>query len=368
MLRENALQSVTDNHALRIYTPEPKAHMVPTKPEWWDDELRDNYEGRCRQVVKAFIDGDLPAGTSMKHTNMNGRHTYSTKKNGTELWMFKNNPSIKVRICIAKKVGGLFVGNASSLFFARSPATKNNPRPKVKATSGSQLKIQQVLSQAMPMVPFGLFKETMLDLDTLQIIDKGPDEQLELGRKEKGKEVLTHYTGSLVFKIDFMQRSKLLRDHTGEGQHFLFDIDRNDLRLKNLNFFLSRLPRPVTSLQDAYASLKPKEVYEAERFLGREVQRQGEWFFVPVPGRFRRKVDAFRWNGAKRVGRHPFVEACLQSKGNRPHYVKFLSEEGYVTGLVRHGGHEHKPIELKGWHKPIPNMAVESFKISGAVD
>jgi hypothetical protein len=39
-----------------------------------------------------------------------------------------------------------------------------------------------------------------------------------------------------------------------------------------------------------------------------------------------------------------------------------------VRGKVSHGGHEHKPIILDGWHKPVPNTAVGSFKISGAVD
>jgi hypothetical protein len=39
-----------------------------------------------------------------------------------------------------------------------------------------------------------------------------------------------------------------------------------------------------------------------------------------------------------------------------------------VRGRVYHGGFEHNPIDLKGWHKAVPNTAVESFRISGDVD
>lgn len=364
MFRENA------SIAEVIHTPVTEAPPPAIiRPEWWDrEDLTNNYENRCRDVVKRFMLGQLIEGEPMKHTNMNGRHIYSTKNNGTELWMFKNNQSIKVKVCVARKANGMFIGNASSLMFAKPPPTKKSPNPRVRAVGGTQLKIQQVLSEAMPMVPFGLFKETMLDINTLHIIEKGPDEQLELGRKVRDKEVLTHYTGALLFKIEFMKRSKSMRDHRNEGQYFLFDIDRNDLKLKNLNFFLSRLAGPAKSITEAYDLLKPKEVLEAERFLGRKCERQGEWFFIPVQGRFKRQRDQTNWNGSVRRGRPRFVEAVLQSKGNRAHYVKFLSEQGYVTGKVWHGGHEHKPISLPGWHKPVPNTAVESFKISGAVD
>lgn len=364
MLRETAerLQE-TMEPVLRGKTFAPKeTSPIFTRPEWWENlelESGDYSKGRegLRLIVKNFVTEQFPQ--KMKHRASGGNWEFYTKENGTELWMFKNNHSLKVRVLIAKKVGRFFVANASSLQFQKLPKWKSP-----KAVSSGQFTIQRVLAEVMPMVPFGVFKDAQLDLDTLEVIDKGPDESLELGRKVKGKEVKTHFTGALVFRMDFKPRSKAMRDYKNQGQCFLFDVDRNDLKLKNLNFFLSKLARNATSVADAYASLKPQEVYEAEKFLGHPCERQGEWFFIPVQGRFKRRKQ-LGWSGR---GRPAFVEAVLQAKGNRAHYVKFLSDEGYVTGKVWHGGMEHKPIELKGWFKPVCNTASESFKISGAVD
>jgi hypothetical protein len=340
------------------------------KPEWWDDietfnttNPRLGYDNNCRYIVKAFVEGKL--NKKIKGCAMNGRHSYTVKNQGTELWLFKNNPAIKVSVCVARKVNGFFLGNASSLRFAKPAGAK-----RVHATgSGGRLKIQEVLAECMPMVPFQLFKDSQMDINSMTIIEKGPDEFLELGRKVKGVEVKTHYTGAMVFKIDFLVRSRGIQGQKDE--YFIFDIDRNDLKLKNLNFFLSRLSRPVTGLKDAYDSLKPKEVLDAERFLGQECPRQGEWFFIPIVGEFDKEREKVR-NWAAANGEKEFttrdVAAVLSAHGNRPHYVEKLSVEGYVKGKVTHGGHEHKPIELDVWHKPVPNTATKSFKISGAVD
>lgn len=339
------------------------APIVETKkfvePHWWNDDFSDSYTDKVRKIVKSFIEGNLDRA---KYQAMNARHVFSTKNNGTELWMLKDNPSLKVRVCVARVVNGGFVGNSSGLMAMRQALSKNRKRAKIN-WGGGRLKIQEVLQDCMPMVPFRLFTETRLDLNLLSIIDKAPDEMIDVGRKEKGKPVLTHFTGAMLFKIGVRSRS---RGVTGETERFfLFDIDRNDLALKNFNVFLSRLGRPATSIEDAYDSLKPDEVRNAERFLKRPCDRQGEWFFIPVQGDFKTKKLPSYSNG---LGRPAKVRAELRSKGNRPHFVEELSEEGYVRGKVTHGGFEHKPIELETWHKPVPNTAVESFKISGAVD
>ena len=334
------------------------------KPTWWgEDHDTKSYEGRCRIVVEAFMRGTLKK--RLKFQNMNGRHNYYTKNNGTELWLFKNNPSIKVNICVALKQNGQFFGNSSSINPMRQLASRKQreagKRGRLSWTGGAQ-KIQDVLSDAMTMVPFRVFKEAQLDITTLRMIDKGQAEMLELGRERKGKKIQTHFTGAALFTIKVNKRSREIQGKTDD--YFLFDIDRNDLKLKVFNPFLSKLSRPATSIADAYASLKPKEVSDAERFLGKEVPRQGEWFFIPVIGEFKQAKVLNRWGR----GRPADAEATLSSKGNRPHFVTKLSEEGYVRGKVTHGGHEHKPIELETWHKAVPNTAVQSFTISGSVD
>ncbi len=330
MLRESALnlEVATPIFHREIKTEKPLGY---TRAAWFDEIPKDTYESRCRQVVKAFVTGTLKGKMVGYKT-----HVYSTRNNGKELWLFRNNPSIRCHIMMAKKIGDHFVGNASGIM-----ATRQGKQKKLGFTGGGS-KIQEIMGEVLPMVPFRMFKETGLDINSMLVVSKNPDEKIDIGQKIDGKNVLTHYTGAMVFKI------KKARQES----YFLFDIDRNDLKLKHMNAFLSKLARPCTSVQDAYASLKPQEVSEAERFLGHEVTRQGEWFFIPVQGDF-----AFTGQ-----------EAVLQSKGNRAHYVKHLSPEGYVKGKVWHGGGEHKDIKLDTWCKAVPNSAVESFKITGAID
>lgn len=341
MLQERSVQ------VLEIFKPlyqQPK-HPEFHKPEWFDSELPDNYEGRCRAIVRDFVQGGFQGKRVGWKTKM-GQHVFTTK--GNELLMFKDNRSIKVSICVAKKVNGIFIGNASSLVALLKADGK------IGWVGHHGLKIQECLQDVMPMVPFQMFKEARLDLDSFQLIEKAKDEIIKVKGWKPHAEP-RHFTGAMLFKMDVRKRS---REFMGKKEdYFLFDIDRNDLKLERFNAFLSKLARPCSSIEDAYASLKPKVIEDAERFMGKSCPRQGEWFFIPVQGEFElkeQKKDQRGW--------------ALTSKGNRPHNVEELSVEGHARGWVRHGGGEHENIELKQWHKPVPNTAVESFKISGAVD
>lgn len=253
------------------------------------------------------------------------------KIKGDELWFIRRHTKHKRRALLARKVKGVFIGNSSGI------AMRQNG----ELALGRNLEVQRTLARYIPMVPFTVFKETGLKLENMRIIDRGAEEKIDLGRenKETGEKIIDHYTGALLFAIG--------------THHYLFDIDRNDLKLKNMNAFMSRIPKPCKTIKEAYASLKPQEVYEAEKFLGLEVERQGEWFFIPIKGDYTAKRGE---------------TARLQSKGNRAHFVERISEEGYVKGVVSHGGYEHKPITLKTWCKAVPNTAIESFKITGAID
>lgn len=250
-----------------------------------------------------------------------------------------------LRGMVAKKINGRFFGNSSEIFGGNKRRGRDN--------FVKQLECQRRISEFIPMIPFELFKTFKLKIEDLKIVDQGPEEDFDFGRKTKeGKIILQHFTGAMVFSI---------------GEHYyMFDVDRNEVALKNFNCWMSRLPRPVTSLEDAYASLKPQEVYDAERFLGKLCERQGEWFFIPVQGKFKPDPDMLQgqvgWGDSRRA------MATLQSKGNRAHYVEKMCKEGYVTGRVTHGGFEHKDIQLDTWCKPVPNAAVESFRITGMVD
>lgn len=248
---------------------------------------------------------------------------------GEEFWYIRGVH----RSLLAKTIKGMMIGNSSTIWMTNKG---------VVSGVGSQLQIQMELSQYIPMIPYVVFEEAGLDLDSLNIIEQGPGEELDFGRVDAlGDTLFQHFTGALLLSVG--------------RKYYLFDIDRNEVKMKNFNAWMSELCKPCTSIKEAYDSLKPQEVRDAERFLGHDVTRQGEWYFIPSRQRHKISED---------------VEAKLAAKGNTPHYVTLMSEDGFVKGKVRHGlfRGDHKVIELEGWHKPVPNTAVGSFKISGAID
>lgn len=61
----------------------------------------------------------------------------------------------------------------------------------------------------------------------------------------------------------------------------------------------------------------------------------------------------------------------LRAGRNRPNNVEFMLELPKLNlckGEITHTGREHEPIILKDWYKPVPNTAINSFTIHGAVD
>src|SRR5205823_3668096 len=68
------------------------------------------------------------------------------------------------------------------------------------------------------------------------------------------------------------------------GRYLLSAIDEG-------SYFVSELSAPATSIQEAFALLKPREVRKAEA-KGATVHRQGEWFFVAIGVDSDRKLAA----------------------------------------------------------------------------
>lgn len=266
---------------------------------------------------------------------------------------------VKVRTCkanvIAQRVNAnTYIGNSSALSLIGRSVSFGNERLNRDVTP-----IQERLNQYIPMIPFNVFKEANLDLTKYRLIDKGAEQnivrKIESGKRDKKgepifKDVDVHFTGASLFEI--------------EGQQFLFDIDRREIEHKIFNAFLVKLPKHVNTIEQAYVSLKPKEVLDAES-KGLTVLRQGEWFFIPVKGEYEHDMRD-SWRNAGKREPMPFT---LKAGPNRPNTAQFGNTEmGYVKGLVEHSGREHAPLKLMQWYKPIPNTATESFTITGDVD
>lgn len=319
--------------------PKPETRELDfRRPHWWREMEADepfNYQGKLRYLLWQFVNGTLPAKRRNIGTGKSGKHYYYTKKGGSELWLFKDNPVNKVHLPIAKIVGNTILGNASGLMPMKSYTGNIN-------WAGGPQAIQSIMEEMFVMVPFRTFEQANLDISKMRMVEKAKPELIEL---ENGPR---HFTGAMVFEVD--------------GRYFIFDLDRNEVTLKNWNVFLTEVPRKVTSVADAYESLKPDEVRHAERFMKKPAPRQGEWFFLPVgPGVKVTPRKLNKWMGGLQL-------KSPDGRGGRPHMVSQMSAEGFVRGRVSHTGGEHITITLKEWHRPVMNAGVFSFKVDGSVD
>jgi hypothetical protein len=276
----------------------------------------------------------------------------------------------------------LYIGNSSALgligryvSFGHENANRN------------ETEIQKRLAELIPMIPFSVFEQAKLNLDHIQIVERGPAETITRKREtgydhrkkvRKYKLEKVHFTGASLFEVD--------------GACFLFDIDRRELKEKIFNPFLVKLPAPAKSIAAAYTSLKPAAVLEAER-KGMTIPRQGEWFFMPVEASLAAKLSTWAKEGkVDRLAHTPtgtLREITLRAGRNRPNQAHGISIENgqpvrgnrvdnwhhvrktaqsYVTGKVEHSGREHAPLILKGWYVAVPNTATDSFTITGDID
>lgn len=292
---------------------------------------------------------------------------------------------------IAKRIGKLVIGNSSTLRTIGVTVRHGNIQH-----NSNETEVQQELAKIIPMIPFSVFVEAKLNLDKIKILNKGPQSIVTITRMktraewEKDttqKNTITedrHFTGASLFSI--------------EGKTFLFDIDRREIEHEIFNPFLVRLPRPCKSIEAAYEMLKPKAV-KAALAKGLEVERQGEWFFIPVTDKkLINKLNKLSSNGRK------LSEFELQAGPNRPNdakgvridskskrftdlkwdsqhhnwqnfdkrnktHIKAAGEiRTYCRGNIEHRGREHKTLKLKHWCVPIPNTGTFSWQISGQVD
>lgn len=262
---------------------------------------------------------------------------------------------------IALDINGEKIGNSSILDWVGAEVSFGNVHRNNIITD-----IQEKLSQFITMVPFTVFNESGLDIRKLRVIEKLKEETfkikidnpeyLKLGWQEQEtsnlpKTIVTdrHFTGACLFEI--------------EGNCFIFDVDREELKHKIFNPFLVKIPKPVNSIKEAYETLIPEEVKRAMK-QGLEVIRQGEFFYIPTDIECEPDTEVERWS--RKTVKKRFE---LRAGRNRPNYATEGNEQcGVIRGKVEHSGREHRVVTLKTWHKAVPNTAIESFTISGQID
>lgn len=270
-----------------------------------------------------------------------------------------------------------YVGNSSAL-----PLIGRRVAFGREQVNRDETEVQARLSKLIPMVPFSVFQQARLDLNSMRIIERGPAETVtrkvesvwtdcKTG-KPKYKLETVHFTGASLFAVG--------------GSAFLFDIDRREIEEQVFNPFLAKLPSVVGSIAEAYESLKPQAVKDAEA-IGVPYRRQGEWFFLPVPSEQAALFDAVAGQpGALRpitlkagpnrpntceTGLSVYNgEVVMLARGDRRDDWQDVQAGAvsYVKGAVKHTGREHADLVLDGWYMPVPNTATESFTILGDID
>jgi len=276
---------------------------------------------------------------------------------------------------------------------------------------------------AVPL-PFTLFNEVPeMDVRDFEWIAKPTAERIKeiIPPAYKGQpstERIRHFSGACLFAIG--------------KDTYLFDIDRQEIKEHGIfNAFLTKLPKRVSTVEEAYDVLIPDEVREADE-NNVEVKRQGEFFFIKYSDECPIKPDLT--DEEMVVLRHPpsrigygispvggrtifvsddrapfgdgdnggevakldtpekqaFQKEALEYKRvmekyeqtsakpgvlgksasgshNVEKYLK-IGEDVFASGIIKQNRRQHGDLVLNGWYKVVANTGTISWTITGDID
>lgn len=247
-----------------------------------------------------------------------------------------------------------------------------------RAFLGGQSIIQDIIRpQAKYNIPFNVLESANLLLSKTNVIDTGPESTHTVNGESR------HFTGALLLE--------------NMGRKFLMDLDQIEIQHKLFNIFFVEVSKDVNTINEAYVSMKPDSVKQAES-VGIKVERQGEWFFIKTDKSIQvTKKNILQWAEATNKG--PRLESfdIAHGKGRPNHLYKPLDfgpeYNELVCGMVTHSGREHEPLSLGIFNESndelnkmpsysdnkdelytfnlwqvVPNTTIGSFTITGDVD
>lgn len=165
--------------------------------------------------------------------------------------------------------------------------------------------------------------------------------------KETGKieQISYHLAGSSLIKAN--------------DSHYICGMDE-------MSYFVSQLPHGCHSVEAAYQMLKPKLIRTIETENPETiVQRQGEWFFYPVP------KGAIKQHAIKKKDFNKNIALPTTDSQSNLHTVTRIlpvmsndKDLFYCFGTVRHP--QHKMLKLGNViHLAICNTAVNNWSVDG---
>ena len=152
-----------------------------------------------------------------------------------------------------------------------------------------------------------------------------------------------------------------VKDH-----YYLSGVDETGVGSGMYFFAELATKKAPTTLEEAYNTLKPKVVRDAEE-RGTAVLRQGEWFAIAALVRTSELMrDVERGIAVHRErhvlgkdGHHELEEAVIYKAGERKGQV-------YARGVLRHTKDEHDYLDLGGlWYLIVHNVQGASYTLSG---
>jgi len=214
---------------------------------------------------------------------------------------------------------------------------------------------------------------------------------------ERYVEGVWHVLGAVVLECHVQRRENVADKrrkygyrtvvHPVEVSYLLCSLDEG-------SYFVAKLPVKPTSVQHAFDSLKPEEVNAAIE-AGKEVKRQGEWFFIPY--KTDRELAQELGITIKALNEQAGMGVLpLSNDNSNRHVAKLLKvgEKTYAKGRVFHrfpsfarrqepvegqeaepqkdwgtGTGQHRTVHLEEWHEVHRNTELASWSgLTGRVD
>lgn len=138
-----------------------------------------------------------------------------------------------------------------------------------------------------------------------------------------------------------------------QTEYFLSGFDRNEFPAL---YFLTQLPRPVTSIKDAREALKPRSVVLAQD-AGRRVYRQGDMFAIPTSlsdQEIRDQGGKIREKGSLYGTAHTATRTAYLPNGTML-AQGIMRHDPLMIGAHRHPDHKRLKLKRNRWHVVAKN-------------
>lgn len=250
-----------------------------------------------------------------------------------------------------------------------------------------------------PRISFSALRAAGLDYQTVKMVDFWSDCYKSLYNDDAGRKLFsdadwnlfkeqmpigaTYYEEvreGITIRKTYHRIGAVLLQHPTAGVQYLCGMDER-------SYFIVQLRDTVSNIQEAFKSLKPQAVKDAEKLhLG--ILRQGEWFFIPRGTRSGNNDEPWKKLGLRiKDFRHSQALPRKDDRSNRHMPTRLVKYHDclYPCFLIRYFCYgrvyhrqpdrnkrsgEHRILELRKGviYEAVENTAINSWSAQGRVD